>query len=41
MPYPSGHREQVRKKIVDSARRLFNRDGFERVSVDSIMANPA
>jgi TetR/AcrR family transcriptional repressor of nem operon len=39
MPYPAGHREQVRKKIVDSARRLFNRNGFENVSVDSIMAN--
>jgi TetR/AcrR family transcriptional repressor of nem operon len=38
MPYPAGHREQVRKKIVASARRLFNRSGFENVSVDSIMA---
>ena len=39
MPYPAGHRDQVRKKIVDSARRLFNQDGFERVSVDAIMAH--
>jgi TetR/AcrR family transcriptional regulator, transcriptional repressor for nem operon len=39
MPYPTGHREQVRKKIVGSARRLFNRSGFESVSVDSIMAD--
>jgi AcrR family transcriptional regulator len=39
MPYPAGHREQVRKKIVESARRLFNRSGFEGVSVDSIMAH--
>jgi TetR/AcrR family transcriptional repressor of nem operon len=39
MPYPPGHREQVRKRIVDSARRLFNRRGFESVSVDSIMAH--
>jgi len=38
MSYPSGHREQVRKRIVDSARRLFNRNGFEGVSVDGIMA---
>src|SRR5882724_3123190 len=38
MPYPAGHRERVRKEIVDSARRLFNRSGFESVSVDSIMA---
>src|SRR5580704_297270 len=39
MPYPAGHREQVRNKIVESARRLFNRSGFESVSVDSIMAH--
>jgi TetR/AcrR family transcriptional regulator, transcriptional repressor for nem operon len=39
MPYPAGHREQVRKKIVESARRLFNRSGFENVSVDCIMAH--
>jgi AcrR family transcriptional regulator len=37
MPYPTGHREQVRSRIVASARRLFNRNGFESVSVDSIM----
>jgi TetR/AcrR family transcriptional repressor of nem operon len=39
MPYPAGHRERVRQRIVDSARRLFNRSGFEGVSVDSIMAH--
>lgn len=39
MPYPPGHREQVRKKIVESARRLFNRSGFDRVSIESIMAH--
>jgi len=39
MPYPAGHRERVRKRIVESARRLFNRSGFESVSVDSIMAD--
>jgi TetR/AcrR family transcriptional repressor of nem operon len=39
MPYPSGHREQVRNRIVESARRLFNRSGFETVSVDSIMTH--
>jgi AcrR family transcriptional regulator len=38
MPYPAGHRIEVRKKIVDSARRLFNRHGFENVSVQQIMA---
>ena len=39
MPYPAGHRERVRARIVDSARRLFNRSGFTGVSVDSIMAH--
>lgn len=39
MPYPAGHRERVRAKIVESARRLFNRGGFENVSVDSIMSH--
>ena len=38
MPYPSGHRTEVRGKIVASARRLFNRHGFDNVSVDEIMA---
>jgi AcrR family transcriptional regulator len=38
MPYPKGHRVEVRNKIVESARRLFNRHGFERVSLDEIMS---
>ena len=38
MPYPRGHGKQVRTRIVESARRLFNRNGFESVSIDSIMA---
>jgi AcrR family transcriptional regulator len=38
MPYPSGHRDKVRKKIIQSARKLFNRSGFEKVSVNQIMA---
>lgn len=38
MPYPTGHREQVRSRIVEAARRLFNRNGFESVSIDSVMA---
>ncbi len=38
MPYPAGHRDTVRKQIVDSARKLFNRHGFESVSVQQIMA---
>ena len=39
MPYPSGHRDRVRKKIINSARRLFNRRGFESVSIGEIMAD--
>src|SRR5579863_8770310 len=39
MPYPNGHRERIRSRIVDSARRLFNRSGFDNVSVDAIMAD--
>jgi TetR/AcrR family transcriptional repressor of nem operon len=38
MPYPAGHRNEVRKKIVQSARRLFNRHGFDGVSLKQIMA---
>lgn len=38
MPYPAGHRTEVKKKIVESARRLFNRHGFENISVDQIMS---
>jgi len=39
MPYPSGHRDEVRVRIVQSARKLFNRHGFENVSVNRIMAD--
>ncbi len=38
MAYPEGHRSQIKAKIVNSARRLFNRHGFDNVSVDQIMA---
>ena len=38
MAYPAGHRDEVKGKIVDSARRLFNRHGFDGVSVDQVMA---
>lgn len=37
MPYPKGHREKVKKRIIDSARRLFNQRGFEGVSITEIM----
>jgi TetR/AcrR family transcriptional regulator, transcriptional repressor for nem operon len=38
MPYPTGHRTEIKRKIIQSARRLFNRHGFDRVSVDQIMS---
>jgi TetR/AcrR family transcriptional repressor of nem operon len=38
MPYPTGHRDEVKKNIINSARKLFNRYGFESVSLQQIMA---
>ena len=38
MPYPEGHREATKTRIVRSAQRLFNARGFEAVSIDQIMA---
>jgi TetR/AcrR family transcriptional regulator, transcriptional repressor for nem operon len=37
MPYPQGHRDATKTKIVRSAQRLFNVHGFEAVSIDQIM----
>lgn len=39
MPYTSEHKSRTRDRIVDSARRLFNRHGFEQVSIDRIMSD--
>src|SRR5690242_16470181 len=38
MPYSAAHKSQTRERIVESARRLFNRHGFNEVSIDQIMA---
>jgi len=38
MPYPPGHRDTTRALIIRAARRLFNRFGFDGVSIDQIMA---
>jgi TetR/AcrR family transcriptional repressor of nem operon len=38
MAYAAGHRKKVKGKIIESARRLFNRHGFNNVSVAQIMA---
>lgn len=37
MPYPTCHRAEVKKRIIASARGLFNRRGFDQVSLDEIM----
>jgi TetR/AcrR family transcriptional repressor of nem operon len=37
MPYPAQHKAETRGRIVEAARRLFNRQGFEQVSIDEIM----
>jgi TetR/AcrR family transcriptional regulator, transcriptional repressor for nem operon len=39
MPYSPEHKTQTRARIVESARRLFNRHGFEQVTIDQIMAS--
>ncbi|MGB3022009.1 MAG: TetR/AcrR family transcriptional regulator [Methyloceanibacter sp.] len=39
MPYTPAHKARTRERIVDSARRLFNRDGFAGVSIDELMAD--
>ncbi len=38
MPYAPQHKEETRARIVECARRMFNRYGFEAVSIDQIMA---
>jgi len=37
MSYSAEHKQHVRSKIIESARVLFNRHGFEDVTIDSIM----
>lgn len=38
MPYAAGHSTKIKEKIIESARRLFNRHGFDNVSITQIMA---
>lgn len=37
MPYSREHKQKTREKIVESARILFNRHGFQDVTIDMIM----
>jgi AcrR family transcriptional regulator len=39
MPYTAEHKQRTRERIVESARALFNRHGFEQVSIDDVMKN--
>jgi TetR/AcrR family transcriptional regulator, transcriptional repressor for nem operon len=39
MPYATDHKQKTRGRIVDSARVLFNRHGFDAVSIDEVMSN--
>jgi TetR/AcrR family transcriptional regulator, transcriptional repressor for nem operon len=37
MPYAADHKQKTRARIVESARVLFNRHGFESVTIDEVM----
>jgi TetR/AcrR family transcriptional regulator, transcriptional repressor for nem operon len=37
MPYPPQHKARTRARIVERARVMFNRHGFDQVSIDDIM----
>ncbi len=39
MPYSSDHRLETKGKIIKSARRLFNRHGFDSVTIEQVMEN--
>ena len=38
MPYSAAHKQKTRAKIVETARILFNRNGFHEVTIDTVMA---
>lgn len=38
MPYTAEHKQETRTRIIQSARRLFNRNGFAEVTIDEIMS---
>lgn len=39
MPYSAAHKAQTRTRIIESARSLFNRRGFDQVSIDDVMTH--
>ncbi|MEP3050307.1 MAG: helix-turn-helix domain-containing protein [Erythrobacter sp.] len=38
LPYSKNHKSQVHARIVEAARQLFNRHGFDNVTIDQLMA---
>ena len=38
MPYSAEHKQRTRSRIVECARMLFNRHGYDKVSIDMVMA---
>ena len=38
MPYSAEHKEKTRAKVVETARILFNRHGFQKVTIDMVMS---
>ncbi|WP_395644866.1 TetR/AcrR family transcriptional regulator [Terricaulis sp.] len=38
MPYAANHKQNTRARIVEAARILFNRHGYDNVSIDMVMA---
>jgi hypothetical protein len=38
MPYPAGYSACVKKRIIDSARKSFNRYGFDSISTHSALS---
>src|SRR5215208_5081173 len=39
MPYSPQQKRDTREKILESARRLFNREGYSGVSIEEIMSD--
>lgn len=39
MPYSAEHKQRTRTKIIEAARILFNRHGFQDVTIDMVMKN--
>jgi len=37
MPYSATHKQETRERIVEAARILFNRSGFEGITIDMVM----